>query len=587
MTLSPTACRRCRQQKRKCTRELPSCRRCQEFAANCDYPSPPDRRLLAVQRWARRANRNQGTQIPVSTPAWPFDTGLALLQSYFSQFVTSGFFFNQEDFFSNYLAGNIPKSLLRSLCAFSSSIFTPRANARSNLESHSRSWLVTPDLEVNHGRDDFGTGQLKAVEALLTSFHLSLYWYAQDSAFQHSIQWILQRQAEGDALSPQTALSVFGVYWSIRCIIQEPGTVDSRVVVELPDLPAFATVREISHSIQAGRRPHSENVDEDLRVVSRLLAFMGRWFRVREFITALRMADDPVSMLSELTRLDMQTTACYQSFKADWDFWRMSSPKSARKYFISEILYHQCRAVSHLHMYLESQQRDGADHEFIQLTGSIAFRQMLLLTEAVNRLLVMTPREQACSIPPVVGYSTFLAASLQLAALVHLRDHEVQRPLSNGDGLENALRACVLANLSVLSHMKCSWAPLQTLWDKLLPLVYQASLIVPEVEFFACQPHPIPLLHETTAMELQNYVTGHLSPIMTIVDIAEPFYLPDSRYDSSARSTDLCPPRELPPAAPYESPSAPCTGGTSATNELYEVIPEMHDHLNHLGLNFF
>ncbi|KAI2893063.1 hypothetical protein CBS76997_1782 [Aspergillus niger] len=367
----------------------------------------------------------------------------------------------------------------------------------------------------------------------------------------------------------------------------EPRAVDSRLVVELPDLPAFATVREISHSIQAGKRLRSEDVGEDLWVVSRVLAFMGRWFHVREFVTALRMVEDPVSMLSVLTRLDMQTTACYRSFTADGDFWRRSSPTGVRKYLVSEVLYHQCRAVTHLHMYLDSQRRDAADHEFIQLSGSIAFRQMILLTEAVNRLLTMTPREQACPIPPVVGYSTFLAASLHLAALVHLRDHEVQRPLPNGDGLETALRACALANLSVLSHIKRSWAPLRALWDKLLPLVYRASLIVPEVESFATQPHPIPLLHETTAMELQTYVTGHLSPIMTIVDIADPFYLPDKRHDNSARHTDFHPPRELAPAASYEPPGAPCTDGISANRELYEVIPEMHDHLNHLGLNFF
>ncbi|KAH6669036.1 hypothetical protein B0J14DRAFT_155469 [Halenospora varia] len=55
------ACRRCRKQKLRCSRELPACKRCTDLSTVCDYPPPPDRKLLAAQRWQNakaRAHRD-------------------------------------------------------------------------------------------------------------------------------------------------------------------------------------------------------------------------------------------------------------------------------------------------------------------------------------------------------------------------------------------------------------------------------------------------------------------------------------------------------------------------------------------------
>jgi hypothetical protein len=52
------ACLRCREQKLKCGRELPSCERCRKQDAACTYPAPPDRKRIA----AEKSNRTKASQ---------------------------------------------------------------------------------------------------------------------------------------------------------------------------------------------------------------------------------------------------------------------------------------------------------------------------------------------------------------------------------------------------------------------------------------------------------------------------------------------------------------------------------------------
>lgn len=55
------ACLRCREQKLKCGRELPSCERCRKQSAVCTYPAPPDRKQIAQKtRRAKTSQSNHG-----------------------------------------------------------------------------------------------------------------------------------------------------------------------------------------------------------------------------------------------------------------------------------------------------------------------------------------------------------------------------------------------------------------------------------------------------------------------------------------------------------------------------------------------
>ncbi|CAG8958161.1 hypothetical protein HYFRA_00000512 [Hymenoscyphus fraxineus] len=67
--LPVVACRRCRKQKLRCTRELPACKRCRDLSTACTYPPPPDRKLLAAQRWqnAKARARAEAGKPPLPT----------------------------------------------------------------------------------------------------------------------------------------------------------------------------------------------------------------------------------------------------------------------------------------------------------------------------------------------------------------------------------------------------------------------------------------------------------------------------------------------------------------------------------------
>ncbi|EAU30098.1 predicted protein [Aspergillus terreus NIH2624] len=345
-------------------------------------------------------------------------------------------------------------------------------------------------------------------------------------------------------LSPQAALSIFGVYWSVRCFIQPPQLVDLRFVLELPDQSALSKVRAISKAIQFGESPPSGEVNGELGTTCKLLALMGCWVHVREFVAALRIAEDPVSMLTSFTEMDIQTTACFNSFDNARHASPESSPASLDKFIVADILYHQCRAIPHLYMFLLNQDTYATQHEFVQLSGSMGFRHLLLLTESIHRLLQLHGSGQGTSAPPFVGYPAFLAASLQLGSLVYLREQQQQQPLFEVGRLTETLRTCVCTSLNLLNRLRFFWAPLQvmvsqpasfsslpafllltpTQWNQLLPLIARASIPIPDAEPVAGTAKP--LVSDPIAKELQSFATRHLSEIMLTINIREPFYLP-------------------------------------------------------------
>ncbi|KAH7129129.1 hypothetical protein EDB81DRAFT_808764 [Dactylonectria macrodidyma] len=66
-TTPSVACLRCRKQKLRCTREHPVCRRCERARGTCVYPSPPDRRRLALERARdRSASASTSNVLPVA-----------------------------------------------------------------------------------------------------------------------------------------------------------------------------------------------------------------------------------------------------------------------------------------------------------------------------------------------------------------------------------------------------------------------------------------------------------------------------------------------------------------------------------------
>ena len=185
-------------------------------------------------------------------------------------------------------------------------------------------------------------------------------------------------------------------------------------------------------------------------------------FRVREFVAALQATDDCISMVSALTQLDIETTACYSSLNDDRAPYA-PSPSRFHTSLACDVLYHQCRAVSHLYLLLCNMRQTRAEHEFIQASTVIAVRHILSLTEAINHLLCITPPKQLGSIPPFVGYASFIAASLQLGSLVQLSNIHTQSHFTNEVHLLGSLRSAALSSLSALDRLRPLWTSVSTM----------------------------------------------------------------------------------------------------------------------------
>ncbi|OCK82499.1 hypothetical protein K432DRAFT_433461 [Lepidopterella palustris CBS 459.81] len=143
------ACLRCRDQKLRCDRELPSCVRCRKQRAACSYPSPPDRKRIAQKTSRSRASlsncvehvhRSESSTAakpgkrqrisddtkehrianPEQTEAAELPTtevGLLLLEVYFKRIYNATLLFHKSIAFQLYMQNGIPGYLLRAIFA--------------------------------------------------------------------------------------------------------------------------------------------------------------------------------------------------------------------------------------------------------------------------------------------------------------------------------------------------------------------------------------------------------------------------------------------------------------------------------------
>jgi len=149
--VTPTvACLRCRDQKLRCDRRLPSCTRCHKRKVVCSYPSPPDRKRIAQATNQSKASRSNGLQRPrqyesSSTTAKPAKTqrsgndlkenytptseeaaaanlpstevGLLLLEVYFKRIYNATLLAHKTTGFQLYIQNELPGYFLRAAFA--------------------------------------------------------------------------------------------------------------------------------------------------------------------------------------------------------------------------------------------------------------------------------------------------------------------------------------------------------------------------------------------------------------------------------------------------------------------------------------
>jgi hypothetical protein len=195
------ACLRCREQKLRCDRELPSCIRCRKQRAACIYPSPPDRKRIAQNR--RKTSRSRASlsngaehvhRSESSTAANPnsdeteaaelpsTEVGLSLLEIYFKRVYNATLLFHKSIAVQLYMQNDIPDYLLRAIFA-QAAIFLKQVEfsykqyikvmPMHTLFEKSWSWARSASQEVLSYADEPTILKIQALQVL------QLYYFSQ------------------------------------------------------------------------------------------------------------------------------------------------------------------------------------------------------------------------------------------------------------------------------------------------------------------------------------------------------------------------------------------------------------------------
>lgn len=269
---APTvACQRCRDQKLRCDRVLPSCMRCRKQGAVCTYPPPPDRKRIAERTSLLRAlnanasnlaensrksnsaenelaNKRQCTDEgaheqrvaetaetnlnedneDASLPST--EIGLLLLEVYFKRIYLAPLLFHKSIAFQLYMESKLPTYLLRALFA------------------HAAVFLKEIDA------------QCKEHISIMPMHRL----YAKSWAWARaSSKQVLQNADEPNLLLIQ-ALQVLQFYYFSRGETKR-AIVHASLAHRLSQLLGYDQLRDIAGSDVTERRTRFERVDREIR----------------------------------------------------------------------------------------------------------------------------------------------------------------------------------------------------------------------------------------------------------------------------------------------------------------------------------
>lgn len=209
------ACLRCREQKLKCGRELPTCERCRKQHAACTYPAPPDRKRIAQNTNRAKASHSNSTKdlhraVPSSDAetntakrrrlsheaTGPFqclaepeaadlpstEIGLLLLEVFHKRIWTASLMFHKTVGFQVYMLNKTPEYLQRAQFAHAAMFLQEvdpqhqkyiKAYPMQTLYERSWSWAHAASVEVLSHVDEPSILKIQALQVL------QLYYYAR------------------------------------------------------------------------------------------------------------------------------------------------------------------------------------------------------------------------------------------------------------------------------------------------------------------------------------------------------------------------------------------------------------------------
>ncbi|QKX63129.1 uncharacterized protein TRUGW13939_10297 [Talaromyces rugulosus] len=518
VALAPTACRRCRERKVRCSHEQPECAKCVRLGLECSYPEPPDRRLIAARR--KRSTR--------STPHEPRDTTTTpdLLARQSSEYIIQ----HEPPPRTSQTTGHPPelhisdaaKKLLQDTyfaCAFNSSltIHLPtfeQAIEQGTVPKHTllamyalaANFLVSSSSRgrkhyaVMRGLDNLGavseTWALKAGKMALqeadqptlymiqTCQILSLYWFSKGDPRRNTMfsgigyravrsivieskEMLCPGIFQPNGIEAEKMRRLFWASWITNVINSDhytPGSAADTLVLTLP-LPvsenAFLwSTEEPLATISQSSSKSQPTRNREPSIMAEIMKILMIWARIRDHIDMRRSFPhyeawvNAFSLQKEISNWASQLPADLSYSKRN--LYHQLVVKEQPIYVFLHALYHQCCLVLNSSLVPHFSGLSFTGDMPLEVV-QISAAVALRSAQALSDLSahLVALEWDPTQIAPFVGYCMYVAASVQMSVL--------PRNSESGDTRWTRLTHC----LKLLELMKPYWAVLDRLWARI------------------------------------------------------------------------------------------------------------------------
>ncbi|KAJ5540510.1 hypothetical protein N7494_005586 [Penicillium frequentans] len=404
-----------------------------------------------------------------------------------------------------------------------------------------------------------------SLDTVRTLSNLTTYWFGvgQWEKSQANANMVIQaaRYLQLQILQLPKAQSR-GLRWSCfwadmmcRCFVLDDSFASSSQDIDISDITYTSGslvpigVEATDHMLSVSLKTHPTAGQEAL------LKTLGLWREARWFIRNLRFIHnlapeaDPAAWWAALFALDSKVTSRYSLFPTalrDFDSGRPHDSAEAPELLLSlHAVYHQCRALPHLAMFMFLRQTASASPEYVQLCARITVSHLNLFADVATSFMSFAS-SSASSSPPFIAYCAFLTASIHLAALRLFKDSTQILPKDSTIMLD-LLRKRALSSLLLLQRLQCYWSSCRQLLNRLRQLCVSVGISTDEVELHGCiLREESNLFTFTTANNstglaprepghehLEAVMTCHLADILKMIDISHPFYFSFQDLQSS------------------------------------------------------
>ncbi|KAE8380091.1 hypothetical protein BDV26DRAFT_257967 [Aspergillus bertholletiae] len=474
MSLQPLSCIRCREQKRKCSRENPACSRCCRLGFDCAYPSRW-RGHRIEQCGPGSSDNTNASLIVVNGYITSKAHGLELLDVYFSLFIPSTFLCHPSRLKARYNEGNLPTCLRDSI--FSIATLLLRSTATINLASDAQ-----PTSEVTSSGEIYAqqaraivvnqTTHRPSFDVLHTLFNLIVFWCAvgkpQQCREQAKMALASAQQLRAQALASPTEKSrefqhsCFFVSMISQCLADD----SERGASSIP-FPSECP-------------PPPSEIDLYSPLRGQILTFAEHWIRIRYFVRALHADADLGLQWATLFSLDAKTRSMYSAISPNLP---SINGREARESLGLQVLYHMCRFVPHLAMIQLLQKQKSPAEEYVQLCAQIAIRHINRVSDVIMSSIA-SGRASLLTLPPFAAYCAFTSVSVYLSYL----DHCGKNWNDASDPTVYLLRGRLLSNLYLLNRLRRVWIPIRVMWEKIEMDIAALGISSTDVEAYGRPP---------------------------------------------------------------------------------------------------